>query len=349
VVIVEAFLAGRGPRFSTDQATDWSVAGRAARREAVGCAVLGFGDSMVKFAVLPRVLERHGAGRAHNLALYDGPPAAGYFLLRRALEAGARPSALVVDFSPHHLARPPGHPDFRRAWPELLTVRECLDLAVTARDPGLFAPVLLARALPSYKARFEVRASLLDALRGESRSPRMVLRVLRRNWQANGGAQALAVNPGYRGEFAPDNPGLFPAPWSCDPASLAYLRRFLALAESRRIRVYWLLPPLAPPVQALRDRLGLADSYARFVRSEQARFPTVTVIDGLRSGYPTSRFADAVHLDRLGASILSADLAALLASPPPGRWQRLPDHRGRPMDVALEDLAQSRAAIRDGR
>src|SRR4051812_42261979 len=86
--------------FTTNAALSWAYGGRAADRKAAGRDVLCFGDSMVKFGVAPRVLEDRLGTKAYNLALYAGSPTASYFLLRRALEAGARPSAILVDFQP---------------------------------------------------------------------------------------------------------------------------------------------------------------------------------------------------------------------------------------------------------
>ena len=57
-----------------------------------------------------------------------------------------------------------------RLWPELLTLGECLDLSWTARDPSFFAALAVSKALPSARARFEIRARLAAALDGRPSS-----------------------------------------------------------------------------------------------------------------------------------------------------------------------------------
>ena len=81
---------------------DWAYGGRAASRRAPDAEILCFGDSMIKFGMAPRVLEDRLGRRAFNLALYAGSPTASYFLLRRPLESGAKPAAVLVDFQPRH-------------------------------------------------------------------------------------------------------------------------------------------------------------------------------------------------------------------------------------------------------
>src|SRR5437016_3106661 len=78
----------------------WRLSARAAEREAPGCALLCMGDSLVKLSMIPQVLEAQTGLRAYNLAVARGPAPAAYFLLKRALRAGASPQAIVVDFKP---------------------------------------------------------------------------------------------------------------------------------------------------------------------------------------------------------------------------------------------------------
>ncbi len=77
-------------RFMSWIELDWRIVGRDATTKAVGSDVLILGDSMLKFGVAPRVLEQTTGHSVYSLALLDGKPAASYFLLRRALAAGAR-------------------------------------------------------------------------------------------------------------------------------------------------------------------------------------------------------------------------------------------------------------------
>src|SRR5690349_12144950 len=62
--------------FTTNIATSWRFSAHQAARRATKCEVLCFGDSMVKFGLLPRVIESRIGRSAYNLAAYAGPPAA---------------------------------------------------------------------------------------------------------------------------------------------------------------------------------------------------------------------------------------------------------------------------------
>jgi hypothetical protein len=335
-------------RHSTDAAMCWRETARAAVAHAPGCDALLFGDSLVKFGVLPRVVAARGGPRAYNLALHAGPIPASYFLLRRALDAGARPRAVVLDAMTHGLAADPRDPALARGWAELATARDALDLAASLRDPGFLGRVLLARAVPSVRARHELRAAVLGRLGGRTWSPSRWFRILRRNWEVNRGAQPhvaaagpVAVDPGHG--------GLFPRAWRPDPVNVEYLRRFARLAASRGITAYVLIPPLHPEVQARRAARHLDAAYDAFLRAEAARLPNLVVLDARRARYDESVFRDAVHLDRDGASALSDGLARALAGPADGpRWRPLPDFRRAPAPDLIEDLEQSRLAARRG-
>lgn len=330
--------------------TSWRFAARALRRDARRSEILCFGDSLVKFGVEPLILEERLRRPAYNLALFGGPPAASYFLFRRALDAGANPRAVIVDFQPHQLGVSPRF--FVREWPHLATLRECLNLAAKTGDASFFASMVLAELMPSYRDRQEIRLGFFAALRGESRSRIWKTEVapLVRNWNRNRGAQVSPRQPAFDGRFNPRNPGLFPTRWACNPATLSYVQQFLELASDRHIPVFWLLPPITPEPQARRQQLGLDANFSRLVRQIQAPFPNVTVVDGRHSGYASSVYIDSVHLDRRGAALLSHDLASLLettlnAGLQP-RWLHLANFQDRPVDLSLEDVNQSRAALR---
>jgi hypothetical protein len=350
VIAAESFVASHeAERFTTNTAASWRQTGRAAGK-ASRCDVLCFGDSMVKFGLSPAVIEARTGWSAYNLAPYGGPPSASYLLLRRALAAGAKPRAVVVDFMPHLLAVTPRF--HVRAWQEMVTPVEAADLAWSSRDAALFAELVVGRLLASARDRHEIRQSLRCALDGGSYSAALAHFVtpLWRNWRLNRGGQVLAKN-GYDGQARPTDRALFPTDWKEDPDSAAYMHRFLALARSQRIPVYWLLPPLSPSTQQLRERLGRDAAYTSLVRSVQARYPNVIVVDARRSGFGREVFTDPVHLDRQGTIALSAALAGLLRRQdrPDGdtsRWVALPRYREPSGDLALEDTDQSRLAVK---
>jgi len=349
IAAAEWFVARHDLDLMRFEGWDWRLAPRAAARRAPRCDYLCFGDSLVKFGVLPRVVEARLGRPAHNLAICSGTAATSYFLFRRSLERGARPKAVVVDFMPKILADPPQSRTVAFPWGEFLSPRDGLDLALTARDAEFFGSTMLARALPSVRGRFEIRGNVLAALRGESPSLRPFTPLFFRNWNVNRGAQAIPPNPQFQDSFPDPNAPATAEPWACDPVNAAYCRRFFDLAADRGIPVYWLLTPISPGERARYARLGDGQPYMRFVRRMQAACPNVIVLDGRRSEYRADVFVDRAHLDRRGASALSDDLATLLAHPPAAgtRVVDLPAYRDRNDAAPVEDLTQSALAIQN--
>jgi hypothetical protein len=206
---VETTLTRHDLDLSNPAPTCWRYAREAARGPAKGCGILCLGTSLVKNGVLPRVLEARNGLRSFNLAVFNGRSASSYYLFRAALRAGARPRAILIDCQDG----PADSSSFgeldeallenERQWPELLGLHDGIELALSARDARFFAAWLVARMLPSYRARFEVRSAALAALRGESGSSRKTMQMLLRNWRNNQGAQVLPDGPIERGDSPP--------------------------------------------------------------------------------------------------------------------------------------------------
>jgi hypothetical protein len=334
---------------------EWRFTGAAASsKEARASEVLCFGDSLVKMGVLPRVLE-WGSGRpAYNLAVPMGQAASSYFLLRRALDAGARPSGVLIDAAPAFLAARPTTGGQRRQWPQLLTTAESLDLAWSARDPGFFAEVTAARLLRTLRAREEIRNWVQAVSRGEAATRRHYGPPFWRNARVNRGAYAMPARP-FHGNalevFLKNVGGL--AFLDPDPVNLGYLHRFLDLADARGVRVFFLLAPMAEEVQEACERSGFTARQTAFVASLRERHPNLTVLDARRSHYGRTMYVqDPLHLSHLGAAALSADvapvLARALAGEPLPRWVELPAARKRRECemIAVEDLDESAQALR---
>jgi hypothetical protein len=347
----EAMVQRYDPALAVFSCREASLSGRAARSEAPCCRILCFGDSQVKTGVVPQVLTAETGRKAYNLAVCGGPAPMSFFLLRRALDSGARPDAVLVDFKPYLLAFHP-RPALENTR-DFIGLGECLDLAWAARDPRLFAVLSLSRLLPSMNHRRAIREDVAAALRGAPVDRAAVTRAHVRNLDRNRGA--LVAGPA-RAKPGPDlldpgNKALFPRKWRCDPVNASYLGRFLALAAARGIPVFWLLPPSPPGVQALRERVGSDAAYLRFVLAARDRFPNLVVLDGRRADYGAEVFSDPLHLDRRGAVALTSDVAAAVRSrldgPAPGaRWFVLPAFRERPGGPPVEDLDRSRLASR---
>ena len=138
--------------------------------------------------------------------------------------------------------------------------------------------------------------------------------------------------------------------WATHRVNTTYIRRFLELTASRKIAVFWLLPPTSPGVQARREQSGTDAAHTQFVRSMQAAYPHVVVVDARRSGYAADLFVDAIHLDGRGATTLSTDVAAILdehlsrRGSDKDRWIALLPYRDQPFDRPMEDVEESRVA-----
>lgn len=349
VALVEHGLA-QSDRFGSDMAEAWRVKASASTREAVGSDVLAFGDSLVEFAVLPPVLEERLGGKAYNLALHAGTPSASYFLLKRALDAGAKPRAIVVDFMPHQIVKNPGHEQVRcRAWPELAGLGEAIDLARTMHDPDLAATILLGTLLESVQARPEIRAAVVANLKGQVRSVDDALRVpvTYRNLKVNRGAYLMPESFRPAADANPSNTDFTSTVY--EPSRFVYVRRFLRLAESRKIPVYWLMLPISPEYQAASDASGSDALYEQFVRNQERRFANLVVLDGRRApGYGPGRFMDSIHMDGKAAAAFTNELADLIlrpASPDAPRHAALAPYRDRPPSRDLEDVLESKIAF----
>lgn len=358
IVVGESLLRSiERESFTTNSAASWRQTGRAARREARRADVLCFGDSMIKFGVSPRVLDASTGLRTYNLAPYGGPPAASALLLKRALASGARPKAIVVDFMPHLIAVTPRH--HMRLWQELIGPVEAIELGVASRDASFVAEALTGRYLTSFRSRHEIRRNLHHAFKGESYNAVVAHYVtpLWRNWRGNRGAELAPTTPRFDGQARPGDQALFPIDWKPDAANAQAMREFLDLAENRSIPVLWLIPPLSPATQALRERQGHDAFYTRLVYSIQARYPNVTIVDARQAGFGDELFMDPVHLNRDGATTLSLRLAPVvlevareggeLPVPRSPAWVALPPLPTQPPLPVLEDIDESRLVLRE--
>lgn len=350
VVGVERFVARHDLDLSSVTAQNWRYARREATREATRARVLCLGTSMLKFGVVSRVVES-GTGRAaFNLSVCSSNVPASYFVLRRAIEAGARPEALLIDGAEAAPLKPEHHAHCRRFWPELLDLRDAVDLAWSTRDPDFLAGLALSRLLPSYKARFEVRNAVTAALRGSSGSSAWECLRAGRNWVVNRGTQVL---PGV--SMFPDRPPASRPPdvqaaTPPDPLRGTYARRLLDLAAEHGIRVFYLLPPVHPSRLERTVGEGSDAWLTGFAREAQAYAPGLVVIDGRYSGYTPDAFRDELHLNARGALAFSAGVTEVvrrhLDGPPPHRlWVELDRYRDPGVDPRLEDLDQSGLAL----
>ncbi len=346
LVGVEWTLSGHDLDFTAPWHWDWRTTGKLTAKKQGKADILLFGDSLMKFGVMPRVIQDRSGKTAYNFALHTGQTSSSYFMLKRVLDAGNHPQAVILDMTPHMFAH--NAEENFRLWPEMLNPRECFDLAWTMRKPEFFGATMLGRVVPSVKERHDIRAFVLAALvGGPNPSRRAEIPNFRRNWKVNEGAQLMPD-----GASPPIDPvhwelSLY-RKWQPDPVNVAYLDRFLALARSRQIPVVWLLPPNQPSILARTEASGYNAEYTRFVQSVAARFPNVTVADARQSGFVPAEFNDGIHLQRSGALRLSAALGDLIRTGlPAGGWVYLDAGVPRAIDLPIEDLGQSAIALRN--
>ena len=322
---IEAGLRERSIDRATKPGMAWRFGAEASGSDprAIGAEILCLGDSLVKLGVQPEVLRDRLGQPAFNLAVPGAPAPASLFLLRHALEAGARPKVVVVDFDENLLAVSPSEPG--EQWAELLDARDWLDLAWIGLDADLNARVGLTMLLPSWRDRTGIREEIVAALNGRERAILPELRSLERNWDRNAGAQVATPGDRVPQEWSPvpqGQPGRF---WKPHPVNAEAVHRLCELAERNGVTVAWLLPPTRPDWRARREAIGAVEPVNRFVTEVQAAHPNVTVIDARNAGFPDDVFRDATHLDGLGAVALSESLAEairpLLESfMPTSRW-----------------------------
>jgi hypothetical protein len=345
VAMVESTLARHPLQFSDTASLSWQLAVEAIPVEAKGCEVAVLGDSLVKIGVIPEVIRAGSGLSTYNFAMAQAPAPATYFMLRRLIEAGARPSSIVVDFKPSVLA---GGPRFSlRHWQSVLDLRESFELARESRSPRMLVDIELGRVLPSYRDRLEIREAIRSSLLGETAPTYSTNRLALRNWSINRGAHLNSSRSSFPGEVTPEiHKKLLSDGWKCHRINAIFVDRILTLAEAHQIPVVWLIPPLPPQLQARRERSGADTGYLEFVRSIQSKHHELTVLDGRHSGYDDSTFADHTHLNGRGAIAMSRDLAAILASPGGRpRWVDLPRFVDRAGTFSIEDVDQSRVAL----
>jgi hypothetical protein len=334
----------------------WNYAPLHIKGKTLGREILCFGDSMVQLGVMPTILHDKTGMRAFNLAIQSGSAPSSYFLLRRALEAGARPSIIVVDFEKGILTDHPASKTRPYPWAELLSLRDVLELSWVARDPDLLADILVKQTVRSLNVRMEVRQRILSALRAEVNTDRESILATWRNVNRNQGACLYGKNPAFQDlPVIPRSRKGSPGTWECDRVNAMYVRKFLELAAQVHAQVYWLLTPASPGWQSTFEYMGNEARYIRFIRRIQKQNPHVLVVDARYSGFQPNVFLDSVHLDCEGAAALSTGLAEVIRDTRDktglaARWVALPAHHARPARPASSELfSESLAAIRSGR
>ena len=354
VVLAEWFVSHRAMSFYDVDEWAYRWTSRKASRSVKSCELLCMGDSLVKLSVVPKIIEAEIKKPVFSLALSGSQPPATYFMLRRVLASGARPKAILVDFNPPLIRIGPRLNVAR--YPVFLNSIETALLASWARDPDLFGEITARQILPSLRAKSTIRAQIFDALGGKSLPNPFWNSLAIRNWQVNRGAQLMAGSAAVQNLSDADVARIefeFNPNWNLDPANLIGIDRFLALARESQIQIYWLLMPQLPAFQDQMVRTGMAARHEQLVRSWQAKYPEIVVLDGRRKMTDLDGFWDSQHLSVAGASgfsrILGEVLKGLMTDPKPTdprhRWVNLPPMEPGPVGPGLETDVQSHAMV----
>ena len=352
IIAIEGYVVHREPDLMRHEVLDWRTTSRQSTRNAPKAKMLILGDSMVKFGVQPHVLRVETGRKAFNLAVCGGTPPASYFLLRRTLNAGGKPDAILVDFTKVHVGEGPRSVLKHYPWFELLSLREAVELSWSMRDADFLASTMSKELIPSVRNRLPLRSNIMTALAGGSHSEREVSNFVGFNRAVNNNAQVNPKNPNFHDAAVPPGLGLVPDKWSPDPVNAVYVRKFLDLAASRRIPVFCILPPQSPGTQGVLDATGGERRLVTWLRSLESSYPNLSMIDVRHAGYDATVFVDEIHLDGEGAQVLSTDLGryvkARLSSPAPtvARWVDAPRFSGRPTELILQDINGSRVAVK---
>ena len=321
-------------------------------------SVLCFGDSLIKLGVIPKVVRERVHKPVFNLAISGSQATTSYFMLRRALESGVKPSSIVVDFNPPLLRVGPRHNLVR--WPALLNPVEAGQLAEWADDPDLFGEIVLGWVFPSIRGRLTIRQAISEAFANQLTVTETWNRLALRNWSQNKGAQLMtgsaAVQNLPTAEIKRLGDGFYPE-WTIHPANQKGIDRFLRLARQHDIPVFWVLPPLLPAIHDYLAKNGIDAQQEKYIRSWLGKYPNLAVLDGRGKFADLNAFWDPQHLSVDGAAAFSGVLGDALrdslaqvdvnsaSRDVAQRWITLPSIALGPVGPGIESVDQSRIAV----
>jgi hypothetical protein len=324
VVVVEGAFQHHWLDWSGHVLLNCRYAAQMARTEAARSELLCLGDSQMKTGIDPTILERELGLRAFNLAVLGCPTPLSYYLLRRTLEAGAHPRAILLG----HMTMG-GGPQDAHHFEALVGPAEYLDLTWQARDADYAAALLLTRLFPSLRHREAIRSQVA----GRSRPERARMVAIWNGWREAKGSYRMPPRAGYHGEIEPELARtLYAKPWYISAVYATYFDRLLDLAAARSIPVFFLVSPIVPEAQSRRIAQGFDVLHTRNLHALQVRHPNLIVIDARRPDWPASEFLDSLHLNEFGSRHLSAEVAAVLR-------RQLDARSERPGWISLRDEA----------
>src|SRR6185437_7339369 len=85
----EWFVSRNANDLTSPEPWEWAQSGQSDARDGPANEILCFGSSVSSLGIMSRLIEQKTGKRTSNFAICAGAPTASYFLLRRALAAGA--------------------------------------------------------------------------------------------------------------------------------------------------------------------------------------------------------------------------------------------------------------------
>ncbi len=292
---------------------NWMITSQAVfEADAAGSEVLCFGDSQLKLALAPQIIEQRLGKSAYNFSLVGGQASASYFLLRRVIDQGHKPEMILVNYFPQFLRSSPR--DAIELSPHLTNLSESLDLGLSTGNPELLGAFVTRTLLPVARNRLNLRAMTVSCLTGDDPSRRYNKGFFHRNWRVNRGGQMMPPTfdssdydfNQWRALNYPDTQFHFIA--------LSYVDRFLKLAGEHEIPVYWVITPVSSGLGEECRRSGFDEDYSRFMKAILKRYSHVVILDSRTVDYPESAFFDPHHLAIDGAVAFTEAVCAILMS-----------------------------------
>ena len=302
VALIEVWVGTRR-NLADPVALEWRYGAKAIPKRARFSEILCLGDSLIKFGIAPATLEARLGRRVSLHAVPAAPAAASYFALRAAIDAGARPRVVVVDYAPFLLL--PGYRLNQQFLPEVAGLKDCLDLAWTGEDGELGGALTLARLVPSIQHRNGLRTRVAKGV----------------GWSAIAQPRTRRPDLWLPGDNEAVFDWFYPTAWRAGDDHRHYVERLMTLAHDHSATVVWLLPPISDPIRSEWDRLGLTARYRALVASVQERFSNLIVLDAQDLPVPPANRLDPLHLNPAGAEAFSDRLADYLT---PDRLARGP-------------------------
>lgn len=242
------------------------------------------GDSVAKGAIIPQQLTEALPGHpyVYNTAIAGSGPEFSYFVLKREIDAGKTPKAILYAPSPHTFAN--GRVALLAGafctWPEIAELAK-QGMAPCEMVYGCFCKL-------SWTLRY--REQLADRLRG--RAP-----------ETEGPQAAVEKVAGVtHRHYSPEHLRTsHKQPFGVFHLNEVFFDKFMDMAQQNNIKVYWATPPVLPVVYENRKQYNFDQAYFQFLDEVCAKYHVQTLQKEFLI-YPDDQFKDYDHLDSVGAA-----------------------------------------------